>query len=79
MQAQITKLAAVATMAMGLALTATPAGATTVTLPAWEGLDGAGGGGNARAAVVRLNAGQDGEQEPGYMVGRHFVGFQLPE
>ena len=75
MRAQITKLAAVATMAVGLALGIGTAAATPVTVPHWEGLDGAGGRGNARVARVQLTNDQDGETRAGYMVGRHFVGF----
>ena len=79
MVTQVAKLAAVVTTAIGLALGGGAAtGATTVTRPAWDGLDGAGGSGNARKQVVQLYTDEDGTQRYGYMVGQYFVGF-LPE
>ena len=57
MKAQMTKLAAVAAMAVGLAVGgAMAAEATTVSLPAWEQPDGAGGGSSARRAVAGATA-----------------------
>jgi hypothetical protein len=76
---QLTKLAAAATIVAGLALGGQAAGATTVSLPAWEGLDGAGGGGNARVAAVVLQPEPDNEVGAGRIVGGSFVGFQPPE
>jgi hypothetical protein len=79
MRAHVTKLTAVAAMAVGLALGGSAEGATPVTLPHWEGLDGAGGSGNARMEVVQLDSDRGGEARAGRMVGRSFVGFQFPE
>ena len=76
MKPQMTKLAAVAAIALSLAVgVGTATGATTVTRPGWEGLDGAGGSGNARKQVFRLYTDDNGTQRYGYMVGQYFVGF----
>jgi hypothetical protein len=75
MQAQITKLAAVATMAIGLALGAVGSAAAMTSVPCFEPLDAGGGAGNARTPVLWLNTDADGTQRYGYMVGQHFVGF----
>lgn len=76
MRAHVTKLAAVAAMALGLALGGgMGVGSTPLCLSQWDTLDEGSGSCNTRARVIRLETDENGEQRAGYMVGRHFVGF----
>ena len=76
MKAQMTKLAAAAAVAIGLALGAVgSAAATTTTVPRLEPLEAGGGAGNARTRGIELGTDGDGTPRYGYMVGQHFVGF----
>ncbi len=77
MRARMTKLAAVAVVAVGLAI-GTMGAATASTADPCRDLPVAGGGGSARAAMIQFSIDGDGTRRAGYAVGRFFVGF-LPE
>jgi hypothetical protein len=77
MKAQLTKLAAVVAMAIGLVVGTTGATSAFTTVP-WAERLVAGDAGYDGKRMIEVSADGDGTPRAGYMVGRFFVGF-LPE
>ncbi len=77
MWAWMTKLTAVAVVAVGLAI-GTGGAATASTADPCMDLPVAGDGGNASTRGIQVNSDGAGTSRAGYIVGRFFVGF-LPE
>ena len=75
MRTQMTKLTAVAAMAIELALGTAGATTAATSVPCAEQLEAGGGVGNARPTVIGVRTDGDGAPPAGYMVGRFFVGF----